>query len=1576
MTLTAPKSRQGKFVLVLAFLATVVAVVGLLLWASIAQAQLPNTTTELDQDPDGPAAIAPGAAVSYDAIATTTTTVPGGDTLVIEIELPPNLTTPVVTCVPAETNKNTTTDATCTWDGAVAATYTATLSGTAGGDLPVPTSLVCAVLIGVDDCDNLAAQVETATVVATITTAGNAKVTVTAAGMTGSPKTITAAVIVGDDASDVALAMRTALAADTDVTAMFAVTGATDKIILTRLTVEPDDVTLNIATDNDTSVGVTAAATSADTTSGGGDDAESVLDNVADTGLLTMSAAVTVPDATNFPGEAHIFLFSLAIGVTCENDTTDNDLVDCVGADVVVGGTDVCTASAPTVAAPGLDSATVVSVAITGGTGVDLLTCTVALDTKFVGADEGLTADDDFDITAVTATKTFDVTEAAGEIRHLDPADAATEDAAGTGDSDPQEDWCLAGTVSGTCGILVPQDDSDDATGSFHEACIINGSLTHTDDSGFITWSIVAVAGDPLPTAVSITEVAGPHDTAEPCVRWSTGFTGVQNITAVYDNGTGPAITYYWDGYCVEGGDCTAVDDADDAATGADPDDDPIPLPLVKEWNDIDETKIVAATGVAGDTLAANTLGMGGAAADWGNRDCSTDPVDAGYCTNANLDGLTLAQEATIYVQTPQLFITAPAVSFIDYTLGDHDAGQGGSYDGPVDGAEQTYTISGDCGSVRLEDPQSGAVIKLLQGGAAVTVLTSDKGVGFTFVPNDDGEITTIQANADCGPNAEICIGIATEEDNLFHSGPLDDAAAESICVTYTIGPPTSKTPQLAWAGQRVVVEHFWGSVDAAGDLVCPYGDTEFYVLYSVQAGPGSFTAALDGTLKDSSQSGQDVIVEVANDPAADTPNSGCISRVIFENQDQAQNDIIAYVVDGVDLSTATPVSQQVAFVIYYMKFEDATLTLVPGSRANHNSGAFTPNNPLDSSDDVTAMTGVNVSADVLARLRVRGWVETTNCPVRDSGTGAGGEFLPANRCIFPDDWRFKAGGGVGDSLNTAATVAGFAEESRPNFDIAGVTPAAPANQAPCNAAPRASGPFSWLDTNIQGDITVAPCGDSLAPNVATGNACLYAAVLYSCREVVFPNGVINAFDAPMPPALARFTLSGSGFLRPADKDSVYSTGNLFYTTHIPAEPWIAPINNDLSGYMWNTWGAPGAKAGQYDFWTDLADSSAEIVSCAGSDPSTTSPVFYDPLVTDPCGDGSGVRTGGYAWTKVYTDNHGEAMTWINGDAHLAFTDCESAAASAGHKIVLLSGWYCEEADVVGTSTLIASVDYPDKRKHFAIQSGEVTIEWTWGGVKDVTIEPGESAQFNYVVFHVTDRDGYCNSTTSLHPVLGEQVVFLIDSSAGTIFANINGDPAALLGTWTTKTADVTTFDAGASATIALGGLKVLPLLHNATDDTDDECQAWIHITESLLGPVNVIVTAYDPEGTVTFDIIVNEPTPTPVPETPTPTPANQGNLWADIDCSTGVNPVDSLKMLRADAGLSVAQGADCPAPSTAMNVIWDSQSTNEKWGDADCNGSVDPVDSLKVLRFDAGLFYIQQEPCPDIGAEVLIPQQ
>jgi hypothetical protein len=115
-------------------------------------------------------------------------------------------------------------------------------------------------------------QVETATAVGTITTAGNATVTVTAAGMTGSPKAISVAVLLDDTASEWAEKVRVALAADTDVTALFAVSGTTTAIVLTRLTnlgcAFANDATLNIALADDTSAGITEAAASVDTTAG------------------------------------------------------------------------------------------------------------------------------------------------------------------------------------------------------------------------------------------------------------------------------------------------------------------------------------------------------------------------------------------------------------------------------------------------------------------------------------------------------------------------------------------------------------------------------------------------------------------------------------------------------------------------------------------------------------------------------------------------------------------------------------------------------------------------------------------------------------------------------------------------------------------------------------------------------------------------------------------------------------------------------------------------------------------------------------------------------------------------------------------------------------------------------------------------------------------------------------------------------------------------------------------------------------------------------------------------------------
>jgi phage tail sheath gpL-like len=111
-------------------------------------------------------------------------------------------------------------------------------------------------------------QVETAVIVGTITLAGNMSVTVTAAGMAGSPKTLSVAVALNDTDAQVAAKVRAALAVDADIAAMFSVGGTGANVSLTALQSAANDVTLNIAYDNDTCTGLTGDAASNNTTAG------------------------------------------------------------------------------------------------------------------------------------------------------------------------------------------------------------------------------------------------------------------------------------------------------------------------------------------------------------------------------------------------------------------------------------------------------------------------------------------------------------------------------------------------------------------------------------------------------------------------------------------------------------------------------------------------------------------------------------------------------------------------------------------------------------------------------------------------------------------------------------------------------------------------------------------------------------------------------------------------------------------------------------------------------------------------------------------------------------------------------------------------------------------------------------------------------------------------------------------------------------------------------------------------------------------------------------------------------------
>jgi hypothetical protein len=89
--------------------------------------------------------------------------------------------------------------------------------------------------------------------------------------------------------------------------------------------------------------------------------------------------------------------------------------------------------------------------------------------------------------------------------------------------------------------------------------------------------------------------------------------------------------------------------------------------------------------------------------------------------------------------------------------------------------------------------------------------------------------------------------------------------------------------------------------------------------------------------------------------------------------------------------------------------------------------------------------------------------------------------------------------------------------------------------------------------------------------------------------------------------------------------------------------------------------------------------------------------------------------------------------------------------------------------------------------------------------------------------------------------------------------------------------------------------------------------------------------------------------------------------IWGDDNCDGSANPVDSLLTLRFDAGLSTST---CRPMGLVVEVA---SASPHPWGDVDCSGTVDPVDSLKLLRFDAGLSVSQEPGCPQVGAAILV---
>jgi PKD repeat protein len=468
----------------------------------------------------------------------------------------------------------------------------------------------------------------------------------------------------------------------------------------------------------------------------------------------------------------------------------------------------------------------------------------------------------------------------------------------------------------------------------------------------------------------------------------------------------------------------------------------------------------------------------------------------------------------------------------------------------------------------------------------------------------------------------------------------------------------------------------------------------------------------------------------------------------------------------------------------------------------------------------------LNVSQDTLLRARVKGWFmgddlsirEASYCDVNGNGVKDMADYiLPAGRWVLPDDWEYLAGPEW--------------EELRPHWDIM--------DQPNDNI-------MSEVDENLNGMETV---GDYLewtlkeSPNELDepGDLVAEAPVIgpYSALDqyspyiqepwkinykTIVPNGKLNWWDCPMPPAKIVFKITdGAGFFKDADKGDIYyqwvntipeypgvadgiAYTNPYYWEMIPGNPLI-PAFVLNGGFDWDSW---NPAFGPYPFWKIFNQLPGETP--------------YDPQHPTK--------------VEVYSDNHGEAMVWLNGDWNL---DLEQWRVD---KYPPHDAYDVPTGTIVGDTIVKAIADYPYMRKHPAIVSNDVEKIWTWGKEIKGYSEwvQGSTTQKRVLVF-VTDRDG--------QPVYDERIVWLLEGSTngGMIESYLPGTNGKdILGlsypageSWTREP----TPDEAAAFEAKFG----VPCHHGV---------AGIIVKSSLGAVVDVGIEFYEREGVILRDVILN----------------------------------------------------------------------------------------------------------------------
>ncbi len=85
-----------------------------------------------------------------------------------------------------------------------------------------------------------------------------------------------------------------------------------------------------------------------------------------------------------------------------------------------------------------------------------------------------------------------------------------------------------------------------------------------------------------------------------------------------------------------------------------------------------------------------------------------------------------------------------------------------------------------------------------------------------------------------------------------------------------------------------------------------------------------------------------------------------------------------------------------------------------------------------------------------------------------------------------------------------------------------------------------------------------------------------------------------------------------------------------------------------------------------------------------------------------------------------------------------------------------------------------------------------------------------------------------------------------------------------------------------------------------------------------------------------------------------------------DVDCNGNVDAVDALKVLRNLVALPISQTDPCLEFGDDLATLWEDV-LPALWADVDCDGDIDAVDAPKIQRHVVLLPVSQTEPCADI---------